>query len=80
MMKSPLLRLTQNGKTVGVRADVILAVVPQTEGRGGSILHIGGRGDTRSITVTEEPEQVLALMDDVLGFANRPIRAPNTLA
>lgn len=76
VMKSMVLRLTQNGRTVGVRADAIVAVTPQTEGRSGSLLLIGLRGDTARIAVAEEPDAILVAMDEALGFAERPIPVP----
>lgn len=75
-MKSPLLRLTQNGKTIGVRADAILAVTIPTEGRTGSTLLLNTRASPSQLLVAEEPEAILNLMDEVLGFSRTAIKPP----
>jgi len=76
-MKSPLLRLTQSGKTVGIRADAILAVTLPSEGRTGSLLHLSTRGTPSTLIVDQEPEKVLQSMDEALGYASASIRTPS---
>ena len=75
-MKSPILRLTQQGKTVGVRVDAILAVTLPSEGRAGSVIHLATQGSPSTILVGEDPEAVLTMVDDVLGVSKAPIRMP----
>jgi hypothetical protein len=73
-MKSPILRLTQQGKTIGIRVDAVLAVTVPSEGRAGSLIHLNTHGSPSTVLVGEEPDVVLSMVDDLLGVSKAPIR------